>query len=47
MSLNYSKTFLEWCEVMGKIPNDRDFIIFHAGYNFALADVKNKGENNE
>ena len=46
-SASYSKSYLEWCEIMNQVPNERDFIIFHAGYNFALCNVKNNGGNND
>ena len=38
----YSEAYLEWCEIMGKAPNMRDFIIFHAGYNFALLESQDE-----
>ena len=41
-SVSYSTSYLEWCEIMNRVPNERDFIIFHAGYNFALTDMKQK-----
>ena len=34
MFLQYTKQYLEYCEIMEMQPNERDQIIFMAGYNF-------------
>lgn len=34
-NFNYSKNYLEWCEIMKQSPNTREAIIFDAGYTWA------------
>lgn len=44
--MDWNKDYIEWCEIMMQEPNERDHIIFMAGYTF-YSIGQNKSSNSE
>ena len=42
--MEWNSYYIEWCEIMEQKPNERDQIIFMAGYTFCSIDQKKKEE---